>query len=112
MMYNPITNRFQMESYHTCIDAYVVEVVFREMSSNDAHSWFCAYVTVPNDHPFYGLDGEEVDRRIHRQIDTSYNRDGKFGFDTAHPEMYDLSLEEVVEMAHTFYRQLRSEGNE
>lgn len=47
------------------------------------------YVTVPNHHPFYGMNCDEVMEYIKFPVELTFSYEGKFGFDTNYYQMQD-----------------------
>lgn len=75
----------------------VINLLFIDKSEH--LTWYCGYVVIPEDHPFYGLDYEEVEEDI--DVHGGLTFSGEFedvdgflvGFDCAHagdnPEVQD-----------------------
>lgn len=55
-------------------------------------SFVNGYVQVPDNHPFYGLDYEDIDVNIHGGL--TYAEEGWIGFDTAHA--FDIWTDEEL----------------
>lgn len=71
---------------------YEPEEIMKLTSPHDYYYWYCGYVVVPKDHPYYGVDYDEVmekgDIRVHGGLTfsgTFDDIDGFFlGFDCNH----------------------------
>jgi hypothetical protein len=56
----------------------------------------CGYVTVPEDHPCFGKDYNDIDIEVHGGL--TFAHDGEFGFDCAH--FYDAKDESLMDDVH------------
>lgn len=75
-MYTISNEEFKCLTYF--IDGHVCEIV-------DMGEWLCGYVGVPNGHPYYGMDYDDIDTMC--DITFSGFREGSawyFGVDTSH----------------------------
>jgi hypothetical protein len=99
------------------IEYHIKELKFpSEISSFFTRGWGNGYVTIDENHPWYGLGYDEVPVWIHGGL--TYGNSGTFGFDTAHAGdntnywTEDRVLDETRWLAIQFYLQESIEYDE
>lgn len=89
---------------------YMYRIIWYASNDNNniGDRWFCGYVSVPVSNRFFGLDYDTVQEYLAPRVELTYdNGREKFGFDTHHVGMENLTGEDVrdmtLELLHDFH---------